>query len=119
MDERLKRILVKDNPSDEELQLCLFAMNQQFCGIQGVLVWLCHEIKQQQLSLDKWIIPRLKSERPISDGLRNELRIAMDTMRGTVMSLDVAIEYLNFFQDERNRHYMEADVIGHFDWQKK
>lgn len=119
MYEKLKDFLTKDDPGDEELEMFLFAMNQQGGALRGVLDRLIDAIKEHARTVDAWIIPRLRSQEPMSDGLRNEVRVAMRTMEDLQLALEYEAEFAGMKSDEAYRKYDEADSVGHFRRQEK
>lgn len=114
MNEKLKGFLSKDDPSDEELELFLFAMNQQEAAMLGAVKMLLAHIRDHAKTVDTWVIPRLKSDAPFSEGLRNEMRIAMRTLEDLQLYLEYASEFAEMRSKEAYKKYREADNVGRF-----
>lgn len=77
MQEKFKGFLSKENPSDEELELFLFAMNNQSAALRGAIEKLIDTIEDHAKTVDAWIVPRLQSTEPLPKGLWNEMRDSM------------------------------------------
>lgn len=114
MNEKLKGFLSKDDPSDEELELFLFAMNQQEAGVFGAIKRLVDHVMDHAEMVDAWVIPRLRSDAQITEGLQNEMRIAMRTLEDLRLSLENASEYVEMRSNETFKKYRKADVAGGF-----
>lgn len=119
MQEKLKRFLTKENHSDEELELFLFAMNQQQARAFGMIRNIMDHIEDQVKAVNIWIMPRLQSKEQLSEGLRVEMRIAMRTLQNLCIDLENASDFLKMKSEAAYKNYREADGVGHFNWQEK
>lgn len=116
MNEKLKGFLSKDNPSDEELELFLFAMNQQNAAVIGAIKKLVEHIDDYTKAVDVWIRTRLRSDKPLSAGLRDEMRIAMRTLADLHLSLENAADFAEMRSEASYKKYRNDDHVGHFRW---
>lgn len=114
MNEKLKGFLSKDNPSDEELELFLFAMNQQVTGKQALLRNIVKEIGSAVEGMNIFILPRLRSQCTLSDGLRDEMANAMTTMRDLGFALGLLQEECQEGYMRQLARYVGADNEKHF-----
>ena len=119
MQERLQGFLSKENPSDEELELFLFAMNSQSAALRGAIEKLIDAIEDNAKTVDTWIVPRLQSGEDIPEGLRNEMRDSMRTLNVLQLYLENASIFVGMKVEKANREYQEVDVVGHFSWKEK
>lgn len=119
MQERLKGFLTKENPSDEELEVFLFAMNQQQAGAFGMIHNIVDHIEDHAKVVNRWIMPRLQSEERLSAGLRNEMRIAMRTLQDLCVDLENASDFIKMKSEAAYKNYREADGVRHFNWKEK
>ena len=119
MQEKLKGFLSKENPSDEELELFLFAMNGQSAALRGAIEKLIDTIEDYAKTVDAWIVPRLQSGEDIPEGLRNEMRDSMRTLNVLQSYLEKASVFVGMKVEKANREYQEVDVVGHFHWKEK
>lgn len=118
MQEKLKGFLTKENHSDEELELFLFAMNQQQARAFGMIRNIMDHIEDQVKALNIWIMPRLQSKEQLPEGLRVEMRIAMRTLAELHLSLECASEFVEMHSEEAYKEYQKADHTGHFRWEE-
>lgn len=118
MQEKLKGFLIKDDPSDEELELFLFAMNNQSAALRGVIEKMIGAIEEHVKTVDLWVVPRLKSTKPIPEGTWNEMRNAMRTLEGLQLYLEKASDFVGMKVERANRKYHAADDAGHFHQKK-
>lgn len=114
MNEKLKGFLTKDDPSDEELELFLFAMNHQGGALRCAMEKMIGAIEEHTKTLDVWIIPRLQSQKPMPKGLRNEMRVAMRTLADLQLALEYAADFAGMRSEEAYKKYHAADENGHF-----
>lgn len=114
MNEKLKGFLTKDDPSDEELELFLFAMNQQMVARQVLLRNIVREIEPIVDSVNIFILPRLRSQRMLPDGLRSEMASAMTTMRDLGLALEMLQDECQEAHKNMMVRYEGADNGKHF-----
>lgn len=119
MQEKLKGFLAKENPSDEELELFLFAMNQQQAGAFGTIRNIVDHIEDHAKTVNSWIMPRLNSDAQLSESLRNEIRIAMRTLQDLCIALENASDFIKMKSEGAYKIYREADSGGLFRWEEK
>ncbi len=118
MQEKLKGFLMKDVPSDEELELFLFAMNNQSAALRGVIEKMIGAIEEHVKTVDLWIVPRLQSTKPLPKGTWNEIRNAMRTLEMLQLYLEKASDFVGMKVEKANRKYHEADDVRHFHQKK-
>ena len=112
MNEKIKGFVAKEVLSDEELEAVLFAVNSQNAAYRLVVKEMRRLVRQNMELMNIWLVPRLKSGAPLSDGLRNEMRCTMSAMK--VMSeyfadlADLCLEY----QESADWSYRAADQEG-------
>ena len=116
MQEKLKNLHKQVALKDDQLEMMLFALNNRSLGCVAALHGIEDAVKNNVKLMDSWIVPRLRSSKPLPEGVRHEIRTAMNTMRDLAATIDVVAEYLRFFQAEKDRQYREADKHGHFEW---
>lgn len=119
MQEKFKGFLSKENPSDEELEMFLFAMNNQSAALRGAIEKLIDTIEDHAKTVDAWIVPRLQSTEPLPKGLWNEMRVSMRTLNVLQLYLENASIFVGMKVEKANREYQEVDVVGHFCWKEK
>lgn len=119
MQEKLKGFLSKENPSDEELELFLFAMNNQSAALRGVIKKMIGAIEEHVKTVDLWIVPRLQSTKPLPKGTWNEIRNAMRTLEMLQLYLERASDFVGMKVEKAYKEYQEVDVVGHFHWKEK
>lgn len=114
MYEKLKDFLTKDDPSDEELEMFLFAMNQQVVARQVLLRNIVREVDSIADSVNIFILPRLRSQRTLPDGLRSEMASTMTTMRDLGLALEVLQDECKEAHKNMMVRYKGADNGKHF-----
>lgn len=119
MQEKLKGFLSKENPSDEELEMFLFAMNNQSAALRGAIEKLIDTIEDYAKTVDAWIVPRLQSGEDIPEGLRNEMRDSMRTLHILQSYFEKALVFVGMKVEKADKEYQEVDVVGHFHWKEK
>lgn len=112
MYEKIKGFVSKEVLSDEELEVVLFGLNAQNAAFRKVISEQRRMVRQNAEVMNLWLVPRLKSGAPLSDGLRNEMRSAMSTMKllaeDFVALADLCLEY----QRSTDWSYGAADQEG-------
>lgn len=112
MNEIIKGFVGQEVLSDEELEVVLFGLNLQNAAYRKVISEQRRMVRQNVEVMNLWLIPRLKSGAPLSDGLRNEMRGAMSTMKllaeDFVALADLCLEY----QASADWSYRAADQEG-------
>lgn len=119
MNEKLKGFLSKDNPSDEELEIFLLAENNQCVGLRMAIDQICAYIDEHREIVDAWVIPRLRSEVPMSTGLKQEIKSAMRTLADLQIYLESTVDFVQLIEEQALDKYREADAFGHFHWKEK
>lgn len=119
MQEKLKGFLTKENPSDEELELFLFAMNNQSAALRSAIEKLIGSVEENVEIVDSWLVPRLQSREPLPNGVWNEISDAMRTLELLQLYLENASAFVGMKVEKAHRVYQEVDVVGHFCWKEK
>lgn len=66
--------------SDDVLEMALFSMNSENAGCEAVVNDIKNRIWAHAQIMECWIAQRMESKKEISEGLEDEIRMAVQTM---------------------------------------